>query len=403
MIGRRFEDISAADVNGLVTNAVRESRTIEYKRVLPAGADGDKKEFLADVSSFANAAGGDLLYGVEAQGGVPTHIVGLAGINADKETLRLESVIRDGLDPRVPGIRIRVLDIPGAGAVLLIRVPKSWSGPHMVAFKDSSKFFSRSGAGKFQMDTDELRSAFSLAADLPARVRAWRDDRLAKILSGDTPVPIADSAKMVLHLVPLDALNNPDRIPARALDGKPIEFGPMWAGSWDHRINLDGYVTHGGRAYADKEGVDRSYCQVFRSGQVEAVSADLVRDVNGRKVIASLSYEKTLLECAARYLKALDAVGVQPPLLIMVAFIGARGATMGVDIRYGGDLHPIDRDVLVLPDVLIDEPPKDLPLSMRPIFDAAWNACGAPQSANFDKNGRWAAEKLQGVPVEGTP
>ena len=177
----------------------------------------------------------------------------------------------------------------------------------------------------------------------------------------------------------------------------------MWAGAWDHRINLDGYVTYGGRPYADKGGVEHSYCQVFRSGQVEAVSADLVRDVSGRKIIASLSYEKTLLECTARYMKALEVVGVQPPLLVMVAFIGARGATMGVDIRYGGDLHPIDRDVLVLPDVLIDEPPKDLPRAIRPIFDAAWNACGAPQSANYDNTGRWAAEKLQGVPVEGSP
>jgi len=403
MIGKRFEDIGASDVTALITNGVREGRTIEYKKVLPPGADADKKEFLADVSSFANSVGGDLLYGIEAQDGLPTRAVGLPGFDADKDTLRLESIIRDGLDPRVPGLRTKVITIPGIDPVFLVRVVKSWAGPHMVTFKDSSRFFARSSAGKFQMDTGELRSAFSLTADLPSRIRAWRDDRIAKLISGDTPVPIADTAKMVLHLVPLDALNSPDRIPASALDGKPIEFGPMWAGSWDHRINLDGYVTHGGRPYADTGGIERSYCQVLRSGQVEAVSADLVRDVNGRKIIASLAYEKTLLECTARYLKALAAVGVQPPLLIMVAFIGARGATMSVDIHFGGDLHPIDRDVLVLPDVLIDEPPKDLPRAMRPIFDAAWNACGVAQSANYNRDGTWIAEQLQGVPMEGKP
>lgn len=401
MIGKRFEDIGSDDVAALITNAVRESRTIEYKKVLPGGSDAEKKEFLSDVSSFANSIGGDILYGVEAQDGVPVKVVGLDGFDADKETLRLESSIRDGLDPRIPGLRTRVIAFQGLGPVFLIRVMKSWAGPHMVTFKDSSRFFARSSAGKFQMDVGELRSAFALTADLPTRVRSWRDDRLAKIVVGDTPIPIADTAKMVLHLVPLDALNNPDRIPARALGNKPVEFAPMWAGAWDHRINLDGYVTHGGRPYADKGGVEYSYCQVFRSGQVEAVSSDLVREVKGRKIIASVAYEKTLLESTARYMKALEAVGVQPPLLVMVAFLGARGPTMGVDIRYGEDLHPIDRDVLVLPDVLLSESPKDLPRDMRPIFDAAWNACGAPQSANYDKNGRWAADKLQGVPVEG--
>jgi len=76
---------------------------------------------------------------------------------------------------------------------------------------------------------------------------------------------------------------------------------------------------------------------------------------------------------------------------------------MGVDAQFGGDLDLIDRDVLVLPDVLIDEPPKDLPKAMRPIFDAAWNACGVAQSVNYDKNGKWAADHLQDVPMGGNP
>lgn len=403
MIGRRIEEVSEADLSSLIANAVREGRTIEYKQTLPGGSDGDKKEFLADVSSFANSSGGDILYGVEAQSGVPVRVVGLSKVDKDKETLRLESVIRDGLDPRIPGIRMQFVDVAGSDPVLVIRVPKSWAAPHRVSFKDSSRFFSRSSAGKFHMDTDELRSSFAMTADLPSRIRAWRDDRLAKILAGDIPVPLADAAKMVLHLVPLDSMNNPDRIPARALDGNPIAFAPMWAGSWDHRINLDGYVTHGGRPYPGPGGLETTYCQVFRSGQIEAVSADLVRDHKGRKIIASIAYEKTLLEATARYLGALASVGVQPPLLVMVAFLGARGATMGVDARFGGDLHLIDRDVLVLPDVLIDEPPKDLPRAMRPIFDAAWNACGVAQSVNYDKNGSWAADRLQNVPMGGTP
>ena len=73
---------------------------------------------------------------------------------------------------------------------------------------------------------------------------------------------------------------------------------------------------------------------------------------------------------------------------------------MAVDPGYLDNVHPIDRDVLFLPDVLIEEPPSDLPRTLRPIFDAVWNACGFVQSLNYDADGNWARDALAGVPME---
>ena len=84
MIPKRFEDITKADIDALVANAVAEGRTIEYKRELPGNSDEDKREFLADVSSFANGAGGDIIYGVEEDKGVPTAASGLPSIDPEK-------------------------------------------------------------------------------------------------------------------------------------------------------------------------------------------------------------------------------------------------------------------------------------------------------------------------------
>jgi hypothetical protein len=64
--------------------------------------DGDKKEFLADVSSFANAGGGDLVFGMEEAGGLPTNLIGLASGDLDFEIRRLDSILAAGL---IPGIR----------------------------------------------------------------------------------------------------------------------------------------------------------------------------------------------------------------------------------------------------------------------------------------------------------
>ena len=76
-------------VESLVRNPIRED-LLEYKLLLPGNSDGDKKEFAADVCSFANAIGGEILYGVEADKGVPVNCLGLPVVNPDGEILRLQ-------------------------------------------------------------------------------------------------------------------------------------------------------------------------------------------------------------------------------------------------------------------------------------------------------------------------
>ena len=51
-------EIVPEDIALLVSNATMEGLRLEYKANLSLFRDQDKKEFLADVTSFANAAGG---------------------------------------------------------------------------------------------------------------------------------------------------------------------------------------------------------------------------------------------------------------------------------------------------------------------------------------------------------
>ena len=54
MINKKLEDIIIEDLRQLIDNNVIEKKTLEYKSQLPGNTDLAKKEFLADVSSFAN-------------------------------------------------------------------------------------------------------------------------------------------------------------------------------------------------------------------------------------------------------------------------------------------------------------------------------------------------------------
>jgi predicted HTH transcriptional regulator len=72
---------------------------LEYKRTTYGNGDADVKEYLKDVSSFANTHGGDLVIGIEEKGGLARKVPGVAGVNPDTELQRLESLARDGIDP----------------------------------------------------------------------------------------------------------------------------------------------------------------------------------------------------------------------------------------------------------------------------------------------------------------
>jgi predicted HTH transcriptional regulator len=116
-----LDNISEDDLVALIRNGVSEGRTIEYKRELPGNADGDKKEFLADVSSFANTSGGHLVFGMEEDKGLPISISGFLSSDPDLELRRLDSMIADGLDPKIR-YALKIIQCSAGGKVLVIQI-----------------------------------------------------------------------------------------------------------------------------------------------------------------------------------------------------------------------------------------------------------------------------------------
>ena len=106
MIPKRFEEIEYSDLEALLNNQVPEGKTIEYKEILPSNSDKDKVKFLAGVSAFANTDGGDFIIGIKAKDGIPTNLVGIKSANLDEEVLRLEQILQNLIEPRIPSFDI---------------------------------------------------------------------------------------------------------------------------------------------------------------------------------------------------------------------------------------------------------------------------------------------------------
>src|SRR5205823_11719454 len=80
LFNKPLAEIEESDLQMLVDTTVREGREVEYKEVLTIHTDEQKQEFLNDVSSFANATGGNLIYGIKESkedAGRPIEVCGL--------------------------------------------------------------------------------------------------------------------------------------------------------------------------------------------------------------------------------------------------------------------------------------------------------------------------------------
>jgi hypothetical protein len=388
MIQNQFDRIEKGDIESLVAGEVREGRTIDYKQGRVGDKDSDRKEFLADVSSFANASGGDLLFGVEErreggkQTGIPEAVPGLAGIVADAEILRLENMLRDGIKPRLPGVRIRAVGGFSAGPVLVLRVPRSFAAPHMVTFQEHSKFYTRNSCGKYAMDVGEIRAAFALSEALPERLRRFREDRLARVVAQETPLPTGAGPWTVLHVMPVASLD-----PTTLVDLHKAErpgLCPLAADHIDRRFNFDGLLFH--RSEYDLVSC-RTYAQLFRSGAIEAVDARMLAIEDDKpKVIQIGFWERELIEKLGSYLALQRDLGLTPPVVVLLALIGVRGYHVPHG-AFSDTKCPIDRDALLLPDLVIEDfsaKPEDV---LRPAFDAVWQAAGWRQCLNYDQDG----------------
>jgi predicted HTH transcriptional regulator len=145
-----------------------ERKTLEYKAKLNINTGDEKAEFLADISSFANASGGDIIFGISDERdaddkatGIPSEVVGLSIGNPDAELGRISQIVESGVQPRFP-FQAKVISIPDKGSVMLIRVQKSWDSPHMVTHSNRTRFYSRNGiVGKAQLDVRQIGAAFA--------------------------------------------------------------------------------------------------------------------------------------------------------------------------------------------------------------------------------------------------
>lgn len=156
---------------------LQEGAQIDYKEALSGSSKNETyKEFLKDISAFANAHGGLLVIGVkEPEDGlsIDDQILGVtAGTNLAKD---LERVAATCIDPRIPGLLIKPVPIQNNTDVILVFIPPSMNRPHMVSYKKHRSFYIRHSESSVPMTTHEIRDTVLSSATSEGRARSYAE------------------------------------------------------------------------------------------------------------------------------------------------------------------------------------------------------------------------------------
>jgi hypothetical protein len=217
---------------------------------------------------------------------------------------------------------------------------------------------------------------------------------VGNVLSGDVPYPLAESPKIILHLVPLDAFDESQAL----IDLRSVQddnrLRPLYRDQPETiRWNLDGlYADDRWNAPQAEASV-----QLFRNGIVEAVEGRMIRlaatFANEQQVLQGYPFERTVVDGVQRYVSLQRDIGVGLPVAVLLTLTGVGGYRIQTaDQRAEAlrdEVHRFDRNLIPLPEALFDGWEDDVPSTLRPTFDAFWQAGGFHGSPNYDADGAW--------------
>jgi hypothetical protein len=375
-----FENLDEKALRSICEQRWEEGGLLDFKQTLPAKDDKGRRELCKDVSAFANAGGGDLLFGVVEKNGAAFDLSPIVDEAHDAAIVRLGQTIDSGVEPRIKGIRIAHVPIATGGYVLVVAVPASFDGPHRCFVNDASRFVMRSGRHTVDLAYQQLRTAFGNTGSLADRARAFRSDRITRV---STDARMKVGPRTVLHVLPMAAMTDVTRADIGPLYYKYADLIFDGWGGGSRSFNLDGVRIH-----ASVNGETFAYNLAFRSGAFESVrwSGRLIDD---QKIIPSLAIAKFVREAIGKLCAQSIAIGLEGPAIVGLAVLHVGAWKLAIDESSLSQTP--DREHLVLPESWIEDmavAESDVDSIAKPLLDMMWQSYDEP-FCRYYGDGKW--------------
>jgi hypothetical protein len=347
-------------------------------------------QFLGSIAGFANSMGGDLLIGMRAENGLPVAIPGLEDTAVDGEILRIRQVVGTSIEPHV-SLDARAIQWAEGRSVVVLRVPRSWNRPHGIEENEHFHFYQRHAAGRAPMTLSELRSSFNFSRTVIEYAKQFRADRVATLTTAAGPWGYLNRSLMVLHIIPFASTMDATRIDVskvrrfELLSPHKKEGGFVQQG--ELRYNLDGALMRNTR-------VPAWHSQLFRDGAIEYASTWFFGpDPESPKYLDPWTLQVNLVNLLPRFFRLQESLGIAPPVTVMLNLLHVGNLHLNVSD------HPlqrsvlsdpqIDRDLVVLPDVVTDDFKVSPTTLLKTVFDSLWNAAGEKGCPYYQADADW--------------
>jgi hypothetical protein len=345
-------------LRAFVGKRIGEGLYLDYKEALSGSSDKDRKrEFLKDVTAFANAAGGDLLIGVkEPAEGVSTDEQ-ILGVDDGQEVAQsLENLAYTSIDPRIPGLRMTLVSLSAAKSCILVHVPPSMSRPHMVSHMGHRSFYVRHSESSVPMTTHEIREAVLSTASSEERARQFVRRRLAEARDsiGNRPAIFIQAAPLITPETTWDVYSDSFANVLRG-DKRWSEYGTfahyaLCSRGSGLRATIDGLVGTDGQQPPEWE------TEVHRTGYVSAfyTAIESVKFQDGKHHPVLHSGYVVLFKSFCQMLSDfLEVANGDVPYLIACSLLNAGGIYYRATGRYSGGMRgPYPKQEITWPEHL---------------------------------------------------
>jgi hypothetical protein len=377
-----------ADLQRLVDIGAQENDTLDFKRDMYGAGDEEKREMLRDIVALANHRGGHIVVGMEQdEDGIAKQLVGTEkGNHVD----RITSSCLTSIERRLNGLEVEDVELHDGKVALVIKVPASFSGPHMVTFKGLNQFWVRHGRQKAPMTVDQIGEAFDRAAQGVRLFESFITARKRRLKGA-----VGTATWMLLTTTPVsmrqEVVDVRDPAIKSILDERPI-----------HPIcQSELFVCRqavpslqGLRAEGKQSGELFDYIELHRNGHLEfATCRPWRREWTPPFIHARLTvcYMDRFLEIASALWQHLNLL---VPLALSMTILNAHGLWLAL----GSELDPFedmkkrpftDEPNLELPPMYAEEIVRDRGIVLKTAADRLWNAFALEECTLLNQQGAW--------------
>ncbi|WP_336770973.1 toll/interleukin-1 receptor domain-containing protein [Bacillus bombysepticus] len=211
--------------------------------------------------------------------------------------------------------------------------------------------------------------------------KPWIESRLKEIQFNGPYHQIKDGAKLVIHLVPIEAITTSKTYDIEELAS--LSLRPIYGTNKEPQINKYGFCIY---SKFQTNNLPHSYVQIHRDGTIEALDTGLLDGLD--KYIPGVAFEQKIIMAIESYSKnAQEKLEIKLPYVINITLIDVKDHYISLDPK-----KPIGRitdDTLQLPPAIINSWETNIGSALKASFDYLWNDCGSVRSPNYDKDGHF--------------